>query len=224
MRRIFARLPPDRRLGAAQADYQPASNYGLNNQSNRLSGLGRREEALAAINEAVTIRRLCDGRPSIGDTICTCDEHAVLVSRDRGDPVHLPVRLHVVAAHHCERRDAAAPPQQQRADDIGEGGRAPVRRLGIPALRDRQGDDVRRWGRRLLDDRLRIVGRVQVVDDRRDLTCPTITSASRSTSVYRKSCATSASRIATSPGRRPTPQIAHSGADPSLRSQSMYIA
>ena len=38
----------------------------LNNQSNRLSGLGRREEALAAIDEAVTIRRaLAETRPAV---------------------------------------------------------------------------------------------------------------------------------------------------------------
>ena len=36
----------------------------LNNQSNRLSGLGRREEALAAIEEAVAAyRELARGRP-----------------------------------------------------------------------------------------------------------------------------------------------------------------
>src|ERR1039457_82062 len=36
----------------------------LNNQSNRLAALGRREDALAAIDEAVTIRRqLADARP-----------------------------------------------------------------------------------------------------------------------------------------------------------------
>ncbi len=38
----------------------------LNNQSSCLSGLGRREEALAAIEEAVTIRReLARARPAV---------------------------------------------------------------------------------------------------------------------------------------------------------------
>jgi tetratricopeptide (TPR) repeat protein len=38
----------------------------LNNQSNRLSELGRREEALAAIEEAITIRRpLANAFPAI---------------------------------------------------------------------------------------------------------------------------------------------------------------
>jgi hypothetical protein len=38
----------------------------LNNQSSRLSELGRREEALAVIEEAVTIRRqLADARPHV---------------------------------------------------------------------------------------------------------------------------------------------------------------
>ena len=38
----------------------------LNNQSRCLSGLGRREDALAAINEAVTIRRqLAAARPQV---------------------------------------------------------------------------------------------------------------------------------------------------------------
>jgi Tetratricopeptide repeat len=38
----------------------------LNNQSNRLSELGRREEALAAIEDAITIRRALAGlRPAV---------------------------------------------------------------------------------------------------------------------------------------------------------------
>ena len=42
----------------------PTSPRSLNNQSNRLAELGRREEALAAVEEAVTIyRQLAQDRP-----------------------------------------------------------------------------------------------------------------------------------------------------------------
>jgi Tetratricopeptide repeat len=47
-----------RRIAAARPDaFRPALATSLNNLSVRLVGLGRREEALAAIQEAVTIRR-----------------------------------------------------------------------------------------------------------------------------------------------------------------------
>ena len=54
-----------RQLAAGPPDaFLPDLAVSLNNQSNRLADLGRREEALAAIEEAVTIRRqLAQARP-----------------------------------------------------------------------------------------------------------------------------------------------------------------
>jgi hypothetical protein len=46
--------------------FLPDLAMSLNNQSNQLAALGRREDALAVIEEAVTIRRqLADTRPGI---------------------------------------------------------------------------------------------------------------------------------------------------------------
>ena len=46
--------------------FRPELALALNNLSNCLTELGRREEALAAIQEAVTIRRqLADARPDV---------------------------------------------------------------------------------------------------------------------------------------------------------------
>ena len=57
--------PSTAQLAAARPDaFLPDLATSLNNQSTRLADLGRREEALAAIEEAVTIyRELAEARP-----------------------------------------------------------------------------------------------------------------------------------------------------------------
>jgi hypothetical protein len=102
-------------------------------------------------------------------------------------PAQVPVALQVVARHHRERRQPALPPPPQRLHDQAEGG--PRHRIGpevgdhawvglvelrgggvevVAALRDGERDDPRRLVRHLLDHRLGVVGREQVLGDRAD--------------------------------------------------------
>ena len=154
------------------------------------------------------------------------------------------VALQVVARHHRERRDLALAPAPQRLGHEPEHRlrrpvRLEVRRHGgvvldelagrvvevVAALGDGQRDDPRLRRGELLEHRLGVVGRVQVLDERADR--PRVARAvgvlddQRVEAVLRRAGRRASSRR---PRITPTPQMPQSSALPSFMRRSWYIA